>query len=788
MNEAETRATLIDPALTQSGWLPGGKTPYRRVAEVSVAPGRVAADGSHPKPKKADYVLYVDKTPVAVVEAKADTYSYAAGETQARFYANALDIRFAYSTNGQKFLEIDMKTQAFRVLEMDEFPKAEFFMEKLKERVFNYLETVCQKIPYSRASGKTVRYYQERAVEAVIRKIGNGGKRALLTLATGTGKTFIAYQLMYKLTEAKWQKNNLGVKPPRILFVTDRINLADQAMDDFPFKEGYCVRCTAATDIKLDRNIYVTLFQTLLGDDGEDTKYKLFGADFFDMVIIDECHRGGANDESQWRTILNYFSDAVHIGLTATPKCDVNGSTYEYFGQPVYTYKLKDGIDDGFLTPYRVENCESTLASYQYLKGDIVSHPELLDDKAVYSNDALEHLHILVEERDRHFVTELLNRMPLDQKGIIFCVTQAHAHRITRIISEEAAKRGKNDPEYCVTVTADTGETGNGYLRKFRKVDETIPTLLTTSQKLSTGVDAINIRSIVLFRNVNSMVEFKQIVGRGTRPCEGKGYFKIYDFTGATKKFSDPDWDGDVVCPKCGQNPCVCEKDHKPCPICGQWPCICPPKPCPICGHIPCICPPKPKPQPIEIKITLSPQRIITAKWTSYVFFGDEKLDVKEFILRLVNAVKAAEENPIAFRDRWITDDSRSEFLEIMADKGFDEGRLREVQKMLNQQEYDVFDVLMDLAYNVEPVTRAMRAERVKEVLAGYPPKLREFAEDILKNYVNDGVWTLTRKALSDLVLLKYHSMSEALRVLGMENAKALGTFFANLQQGIYAA
>ena len=788
MNEAETRAALIDPALKLSGWLPGTASVNRWVPEVAVAPGRRNASGKSENPKKADYVLYINKTPVAVVEAKADTKLYNEGETQAVFYANALGLRYAYSTNGHKFLEIDLKTQASRDLPMDAFPKADFFTEKEKEIVRNALELACLNVPYSRAGGKQTRYYQERAVEAVIHRISDGKKRALLTLATGTGKTFIAYQLIYKLTAVKWQKDNLGVKAPRVLFLTDRNILANQAYEAFPFTDGYCLRCKSSTDIKLDRNIYVTLFQTLLGEDGNDTKYKIFPPDFFDMVIIDECHRGGANDESQWRTILNYFADAIHVGLTATPKCDVNGSTYEYFGEPVYVYSLAQGIDDGFLTQYRVDRCESTISNYKVTDGDLISHPELVDETAVYDNDKLEHEHFLILERDKHFVKELLNRMPLRQKGIIFCVTQAHAHRIARLINEEAAKRGINNPEYCVTVTADTGDTGDRYLRIFRKNDETIPTLLTTSQKLSTGVDAANIRSIVLYRKINSMVEFKQIIGRGTRICEGKGYFKIYDFTGATEKFSDPEWDGEVVCPNCGQNPCVCEKNHKPCPICGQWPCVCPPKPCPICGQYPCICPPSEKPQPVDIQVILSPTRVISAKWTEYVFLGGEQLEVKEFIRRLINAVKSAEDNSVAFRDRWSTADSRADFLDAMSAKGFDEGRLRDVLKMLNRQEYDVFDVLMDLAYNVEPVTRAMRAERVKEVLAEYPPKLRDFAEDILKNYVNDGVWTLTRKALSDLILLKYHSMGEALRVLGMENAKALGTFFANLQQGIYAA
>ena len=373
MNEAQTRKTLVDPALRAAGW---DTAPARWEPEFPVAPGRIGSDAQHHKPKSADYVLFYGKMRIAVVEAKKRDAAFDAGEAQARFYAEALGVRFAYATNGVKVLENDLLTGAVRTFPISQFPKPALLVPLVAAEQGTPLEIACAAVPWSRAGGKDIRYYQARAVQAVIRKFGIGVRRVLLTLATGTGKTFIAYQLVHKLMAAKWQRSSLGVSESRVLFITDRNVLANQAFESFYFQTGKCFRYEAGKELKLDRQIYFTLFQTLLGEDGSETKYRQFPKDFFDLVIIDECHRGGANDESEWRKILDYFDTAAHLGLTATPKADVNGSTYDYFGKPAYIYSLRQGIEDGYLSPYRVERCRSTLERYQVADGDIINFPE----------------------------------------------------------------------------------------------------------------------------------------------------------------------------------------------------------------------------------------------------------------------------------------------------------------------------------------------------------------------------------------------------------------------------
>lgn len=787
MNEALTRAQLIDPVLRKKGWRDDLVDGDHWIPE-EVFPGRIDSEGNHQDPGRCDYVLYCGLERVAILEAKADEYEYDKGETQARYYAAALGVRFTYSTNGQKVLEIDTLTQKTRTFAMKDFPSPEELVQKYGKDTRSELEKRCADIPFSRGGGKFPYYYQQRAVEAVIRKLGNGEKRALLTLATGTGKTFIAYQLCHKLVEAKWSNGRkLGDKEPQVLFITDRNILADQAQGDFYFPERSCFRYLAGTEkVPMDRKVYFTLFQTLLGEDGTEEKYKKFDPDFFDLVIIDECHRGGANDESQWRKILDYFKGACHVGLTATPKCDVNGETYKYFGKPAYRYSLGMGIHDGFLTPFRVDELKSTLSQYQVTDGDIIDYPDEVDPHRKYGNDQIEHKRMLIDERDRHFVDVLMERMPLDQKAIVFCVTQSHARRIARIIKEKAVAKGITDPNYCEVVTADSGSTGEGYLKAFQNNENTIPTILTTSQKLSTGVNAKNIRSIVLFRNVGSMVEFKQIIGRGTRAYPGKGYFKIYDFAGASRQFEDPAWDSeDPFCPKCGQNPCVCKKSPpKPCPKCGKYPCECPPEPCPKCGHLPCICPAPVRP---TITITLSPTRSIESHWEDFVFVDGKKVSVQDFIDQFIAAVKGVAKDKEDLRKRWANPETRQGLFDAFSAFGFAPDQLKVVQKMVEKTECDVLDVMLDLVYGVAPLTRAWRASHLDAELAKMNDARRGFAEVVLAKYVEDGVWSLNRATLFNYIKMKFGSIDEAMKSFDCPAPEKVVEFYGNLQENIYA-
>lgn len=783
MNEAQTRLELIDPALRNAGW---AEAPAKIAVEQLVAPGRIEHDGRSHKAKKADYVLMYEGRRIAVVEAKSDELQPEAGEKQARFYAEALGVRFAYATNGRKVLSMDLLTGETSYFELECFPTPAELLGVLQcTETETLLEKACRAVPFL----PRARYYQERAVEAVIKAFGHGQKNALITLATGTGKTFISYQLVKKLVEVRWNRGSLGTRKPRILFLADRNILADQAKESFVFPPNECYRLEAGSDNPpLDRTVYFTLYQTLLGEtesEGEgdegalhEMKYTKFKPDFFDLVIIDECHRGGANDESTWRTVLDYFKSASHLGLTATPKCDVNGSTYAYFGEPVYTYSLKQGIIDGFLTPYRVKVLESSLSTYTYVKGDIVERSDEIEVGKVYENDQLEQKKLLIEARDQHFVEELFKVMPRDQKALVFCVTQDHAARITRLIREEAKKYGIYAPHYCERVTAEDGAIGEQYLKEFRNNENEIPTILTTSQKLSTGVDACNVRSIVLMKEVKSMVEFKQIVGRGTRLCDGKAYFTIYDFAGATKKFTDPDWDGEVLCPKCGKNPCECgsgggggsRSERTPCSVCGANPCVCE------------------KPENAPNKITLSSGRVIVAKWKEHVIFDNQMLTVAEFLNRFAIAVRNATKTPELLKACWADMKSRKDFINALEVVGFNPDSLRDIQRNTGHEAHDVLDVMLDIAYDVEPITREMRAALAQKKLGNVTGEKQELLKVMLENYVHDGVWTLTAESFLALLKQRYVSLPGAFQALGFtSNAEAMA-FYIKLQAELYAA
>ena len=803
MNEEQTKHSLITPALVAAGW---DAAPARIALEQVVAPGRVESDGRSHHPKRADYVLMWGNRRLAVLEAKRDGVEAAEGERQAREYAEALGVRFAYATNGRRLVSVDrVSGERHEYGTLEALPAPAELLGKLQtaEAGESELERICRGIPWAGGRGREIRYYQERAVEAIVAALGQGRKNALVTLATGTGKTFIAFQLVHKLVAAKWRKGGeIGLRKPRVLFLADRNILADQAMESFRFPEGECYRLKAATDEPpMDRTVYFTLYQTLLGrgeeeaDDADGTeaaeaatpavKYEKFPRDFFDLVIVDECHRGGANDESAWRAVLDHFASASHVGLTATPKCDANGSTYEYFGKPVYEYSLAQGIADGFLSPYRVRRCESTLKRWRWEPGDHVERPSEIDSSKYYTTDELERGRIEILERDRHFVRELFKVMPADRKAIVFCSTQVHALRVAVLIREKARARGISAPHYCERVTAADGEAGEAFLRQFRDSDSATPTILTTSQKLSTGVDACNVRSIVLMKDIRNMVEFKQIVGRGTRVYEGKPGFVIYDFTDATDLFRDEGWDGPVVCAKCGQNPCVCKDgggDGDDGGGDGGTPR--PPKPpCPVCGCSPCICLRETSPN----RVTLGDGRVIAAYWTDRVVFSGEMLEVQDFLRRFTDAVRAVAASPETLRRAWGDADARGDLLDELARRGFTGDKLRELLDKLARNDYDVLDVMLDLAWSIEPVLRSRRVETARQRLAVTGERAR-LADVILRNYGEHGIWTLTRESYQDLLKQRYGALGDALRALAFRDPAEALSFYSSLQSALFAA
>ena len=556
MNEAETRAEYIDPALKAAGW--GVVEGSRILREYPITLGRIEGHGRRAKPLTADYVLVYRNHKLAVIEAKGLEEPLTEGVAQAKNYAGKLAIRYTYSTNGHSIYGIDMTKGKEGVL--DQYPTP----EELWSRTFaeaNAWRDRFAAVPFEDKGGYFQgRYYQDLAIDRVMEAIAADKPRILLTLATGTGKTFIAFQIAWKLFHSRWNLSDWksGREPsrrPRVLFLADRNILANQAYNAFsPFPEDALVRIEPE-DIrkkgKVPKNgsLFFTIFQTFMSGppkDGEPSPY--FGEyprDFFDFIVIDECHRGGANDESNWRGILEYFAPAVQLGLTATPKRKDNVDTYKYFGDPVYIYSLKEGINDGFLTPFKVKQISTTLDEYVYTPDDKLIEGEIESGKRYTETDFNKIIEI--KEREAHRAKLFMQQINQGEKTLVFCSTQDHALAVRDLINQ--IKTG-TDPNYCQRVTANDGALGEQHLRDFQDNEKSIPTILTTSQKLSTGVDARNIRNIVLMRPINSMIEFKQIIGRGTRLYDGKDYFTIYDFVKAHYHFNDPEWDGEPIEPE----------------------------------------------------------------------------------------------------------------------------------------------------------------------------------------------------------------------------------------------
>jgi type I restriction enzyme, R subunit len=491
MNEAETRAELIDPALRAAGW---GIIEQSRIRREVIAPGRLVGNKKRAAADIADYVLVYQGQKLAVIEAKKRDLRDTAGLEQAKRYAEKLETRFAYSTNGIGIYQVDMLTGAEGHISQYPSPtelwQATFSPDNLWRDRF-------AAIPFEDRSGTwEARYYQHNAIKHVLEAIEQGRERILLTMATGTGKTFIAFQLAWKLFQSRWNLSRQPTRRPRILFLADRNILANQAYNAFSaFPEDALVRIDPEAIKKKGRvpkngSIFFTIFQTFMtGTDAAGQpapKFNDYPPDFFDFIIIDECHRGGASDESTWRDILNYFAPAVQLGLTATPKRANNADTYAYFGEPVYTYALKDGINDGFLTPFKVRQIETTLDEYVYRVED-----ELIDgaiDEARTYTEADFNRIIEIAERERYRVQLFMEEIDQNQKTLVFCATQDHALAVRDLINQMKISR---DPNYCVRVTADDGKMGEQQLRTFQDNEKKIPTILTTSQKLSTGATPI---------------------------------------------------------------------------------------------------------------------------------------------------------------------------------------------------------------------------------------------------------------------------------------------------------
>ncbi|MDE8653728.1 EcoAI/FtnUII family type I restriction enzme subunit R [Novosphingobium album (ex Liu et al. 2023)] len=770
MNEAETRAELIDPALREAGW---GVVDGSRTRREVIAPGRIMGKGKRARALSCDYVLVYRNTKLATLEAKAATKSYTEGVGQAKDYAARLQCRFAYASNGRQVYRIDMQTGAEGLV--DRYPTPQELWDATFAEANRWRDRFAT-VAYETGGGRfEPRYYQHNAIERVLEAIAGDRSRILLTLATGTGKTAIAFQIAWKLFHARWNLSDWKApgeprRHPRILFLADRNILADQAYNSFAaFDDGALARITPG-DIKKkgavpkNASVFFTIFQTFTsGTDANGDPAPYFGdypPDFFDCIIIDECHRGGAKDESEWRAILDYFAPAVQIGLTATPRRKNNADTYAYFGQPVYTYSLKEGINDGYLTPFKVRQIGTTIDEYVYTSDDAVIEGEVEDGKRYTERDF--NRTIEIREREAYRVRTFMAMIDQREKTIVFCATQEHAGIVRDLINQV---KTSTNPNYCVRVTASDGAIGDQWLRTFQDNDKTIPTILTTSQKLSTGVDARNVRNIVLMRPVNSMIEFKQIIGRGTRLFDGKDYFTIFDFVKAYEHFSDPEWDGEPLDPEPPKGP----RDGKP------------------EGDLP---EPGPDPEPPRAKLVI---RLADGKErtfqhisaTTFWSVDGKPVSAQQFIENLFGQLPDLFRDEDELRAIWSQPDTRRKLVEGLAERGFTGEALDGIRRATDSQESDLFDVLAFIAWARPPIKRIERADTRREaILFRYGDKQRDFLDFVLSQYAAVGESELDDGKLPALLELKYGTPMDAVRELG--SVAEIRSTFLGFQRGLY--
>ncbi|MBK9716794.1 MAG: DEAD/DEAH box helicase family protein [Saprospiraceae bacterium] len=771
MNEAETRAELIDPKLKASGW--GVVEGSKILREYNITAGKIQTGGTRSKKIIADYVLVYKGIKLAVIEAKSDDLGVGEGVAQAKQYADKLKLETTYSSNGKEIYSICMKTGAEGLVASFLTP------DELWRKTFEVQNEWREKfaaIPFEDKSGTwQLRYYQEIAVRNTLEAIANRKDRILLTLATGTGKTAIAFQIAWKLFQTRWNLKRDGSRRPRILFLADRNILADQAYNSFSaFPEDALVRIKPSEikkkgNVPTNGSIFFTIFQTFMsGADTDGKPAPYFGAyppDYFDFIIIDECHRGGANDEGNWRAIMNYFAPAVQLGLTATPKRQDNVDTYKYFGEPVYIYSLKEGINDGFLTPFKVKRIKTTLDDYIYTSDDQLIEGEIEEGK-LYTESDFNRI-IEIKERESKRVKIYMDEANQNEKAIIFCATQDHAAAVRDLVNQYKAS---TDPNYCVRVTANDGEIGEQFLREFQDNEKTIPTILTTSQKLSTGVDARNIRNIVLMRPVNSMIEFKQIVGRGTRLFDGKEFFTIYDYVDAFHHFADPEWDGEPIEPEA-----IVVTEPK-----GEYKTKESEQNEEEVGE-------KEKRKRIKIKLRDGKEREIQSMIATSFWSADGKpISAEEFLNNLFGVLPNLFKSEEELRVLWSNPMTRKVLMEKLEEVGFPKSDLLIVQQLVNMEKSDLFDVL-EYVFNANynSLTREQRvAASQATIFAILNDKQKEFIEFVLSKYIESGVEELDQEKLPILLTNKYQSLEDAKEVLG--NVSEISKLFVEFQQYLY--
>lgn len=750
MSEEDIKLKYITPQIMAKGW---SFDDISMEKKVKFTDGKMNLQGNlvvRSKPKYADYMLYYNKaTPIAIVEAKDAKHTISHGLQQAKSYAEMMKIPFAYSSNGQGFQEYDFLTGQERSLTMDEFPTKEelyqrFIQESHSGKGLSEDELKVIEQPF--CTGQDIfppRYYQRNAVNLTVNAVAQGQKRLLLVMATGTGKTYTAFQIVYRLLKAGLVK--------KVLYLADRNVLVDQSIQQ-DFKP--LNKTIHKVNYQQDQGsgitayeVYFALYQQLIGQGGRRQYEELFKPEFFDMVIVDECHRGSAKDDSNWREILDYFSGAVQLGMTATPKETAYQSSISYFGEPLYTYSLKEGIEDGFLAPFKVVNITTNIGDeWRPTKGQVDINGNEIPDR-IYNNTDYDY-NIILQDRHREVaeqITKFLKHTDRMAKTIVFCADEQHAEYMRTALVNANADMCKKNPDYVVRITG-SDNYGQSKLDYFISVSSPYPVIATTSKLLSTGVDCKMVKLIVLDQRLSSMTEFKQIVGRGTRIREkdGKTHFTIMDFRNVTRLFADPDWDGPIEVddnypPKDTPTP------SQPCGTCGHSPCICP---CDVCGQSPCICPPKPKvDKPIvskdgcQVRVL---QSVVSVYDTNGKLLRTES--ITDYTKRNINETYA---NLDDFIQRWNEAKKKEEITKLLEDSGIDLEALKQEQGL---SEVDDFDFICHIAYGKKPLTRRERAEQVKkrDIFNKYGAEARKVLEALLEKYTANGI-----SQLEDPVILK---------------------------------
>lgn len=763
ISESDTRANFIDPELAGCGW-----DPIHIVREYYFTDGRKLIGNKRGKRLFLDYLLKYNNTNLAIIEAKKLDDHPTKGLQQAIEYADKLKINFVYATNGKQIYEFDRRTGKGDYI--DKFPTP----QELYKRQFgaqNALKEKFHNIPFLLTGSFGPRYYQEIAVNKVMESIADGQERILLTLATGTGKTFISFQIVHKLLQAKWNIEGEN-RRPRILFLADRNVLADQAINTFNPYENDVIKIDGEEIRK--RNgvvptnafIFFAIYQAIAEREDIGGYYQEYPEDFFDLIVIDECHRGSANEEGSWRAILDHFRPAVHLGLTATPKRDDNVDTYKYFGQPVYEYSLKDGIQDGFLTPYKVKRVTTNIDEYIHTNDSKVIQGEVTKERYELKDF---NRNITLKQRTELIAKTILAQIGKMDKTIVFCANQDHALDLRDFINKY---KTVSDVNYCVRVTSDEGKHGRELLEAFQDNDKDIPVILTSSKMLTTGVDARNVRNIVLTAPIGSMVEFKQIIGRGTRVFDGKDFFTIIDFVGATNLFYDATWDGEP-------------EDVEGAGLSGESK----PKP-PQKRKVKEPGEPYERKEKLIVELSNGRQLKVTDIDTRYIDENGKPLTAREFLEKLIGELPAIYKDEEHLRKIWSNPDTRADLLKQLGQLGFDNEQLNDLRDMIASPDCDIFDVLSHISFDSSLLTRKQRVKFVKdepEFFEVYKNlEARDFLEFVLNHYENYGIEELQRDKLGDLVKLKLGTTKDAKTAFG--DMKTLLSAYYQIQENIYRA